>query len=197
MSSGKPKKGQEKKLYNQIKKNGKNGSQDREAFIEAYDLYVDQIYRFIYFKVSSSDEAHDLTSAVFLKTWNYIQTNSLKDVNTLRALIYKIARTSVIDHYRKNYQVDSIDRKDKEIDIPDERQDIKKQAEVSSDIQTVEEKLKELKGEYREVIILRFIDELTIKEIAEIVDKTRTNTRVLLHRATKALRELMEEENKK
>ena len=193
MSSGKPKKGQEKKLYNKIKKNGKNGDQDREAFIEAYDLYVDQIYRFIYFKVSSSDEAHDLTSAVFLKTWNYIQTNSLKDVNTLRALIYKIARTSVIDHYRKNYQVDSIDDKERKIDIPDSRQDILRQVEISSDLEIIEKKLRELKYEYREVIILRFIDELTIKEIAEIVDKTKTNTRVLLHRATKSLKELMKD----
>ncbi len=193
MSPGKPKKGQEKKLYNKIKKNGKNGDQDREAFIEAYDLYVDQIYRFIYFKVSSSDEAHDLTSAVFLKTWNYIQTNSLKDVNTLRALIYKIARTSVIDHYRKNYQVDSIDDKERKIDIPDSRQDILRQVEISSDLEIIEKKLRELKYEYREVIILRFIDELTIKEIAEIVDKTKTNTRVLLHRATKSLKELMKD----
>lgn len=180
----------EKKLFAKVKK------RDKEAFIEAYDLYVDQIFRFVYFKVGDREEANDLTSAVFLKTWNYIQTNSVEDTKTLRALIYKIARTTIIDHYRKNsnYSKISIDGDDEEkIDIKDESQDIARQAEINSDFNLLEDKMKDLKDEYREVIILKFIDELSIKEISSVIGKPKNNVRVLIHRALKALRELTDD----
>ena len=177
----------EKKIFSSIKKK----AQDKEAFIKAYDLYVDQIYRFIYFKVGNRyDEAQDITSAVFLKTWNYIQTNSLKDYKTLRALIYKIARTSVIDHYRKSSNLTlRIDDENNQIDIPDYSQDITKQAEINSDLENIIDKLQKLKDEYREIIVLRFINELSITEISKIINKSKGNARVLVHRALKALRD--------
>ena len=177
----------EKQIFSKLKKG------DREAFIEAYDLYVDEIYRFVYFKVSDQEEAQDLTSAVFLKAWNYIQENSLKDVKTLRALFYKIARTSVIDHYRKksNFQNISIDNKDIPINIPDDKQNVLEKMKISSDVESVQAKLNELKGEYKEVIVLKFINELSIKEISNIVNKSNGNVRILIHRALKVLRDLM------
>ncbi len=187
------KKSKEKKLLKKMK------NKDKEAFIKAYDLYVDQIYRYIFFRVSSHDDACDLSSEVFLKTWNYILSNDLKSEKTLRALIYKIAKTSIIDFYRKKSNLSNIaiDDENNRIDIPDSRQDIKKQAEINSDFNIIENKLRELKDEYREIIILRFIDELTIGEIADIINKTKGNARVLIHRSLKALRELMDNDNNK
>ena len=185
---------QEKELLAGVKK------KDSEAFIKAYDLYVDQIFRFVYFKVGSKEEADDLTSIVFLKTWNYVQESRLEDFKTLKSLIYKIARTSIIDYYRKNSNFHKVALENKEgeqIDIKDEKQDIARQAEINSDFGIIEQKLKELKDEYREVIVLRFIDELNIKEIAAILDKPKNNVRVLVHRALKALRELMENKDGK
>jgi len=61
------KKNQDKKLFFRVKK------KDTNAFIEAYDLYADDLYRFVFFKIGHSEEAKDLTSAVFLKVWNYAQ----------------------------------------------------------------------------------------------------------------------------
>jgi len=179
---------EDKKLLTKIKQ------RDQDAFVKAYDLYVDQIYRFIYFKVNNQEEAQDITSAVFLKTWNYIQENSLKNYKTLKALIYKIARNTIIDYYRKKSHITiTIDDQENKIDLPDTKQDIIKQTEIFSDFKILEEKLQFLKDEYREVIILRYIDELSINEIADIVNKSKSNIRVLTHRALKALRELMEE----
>ena len=185
------KKDKEKNLLKKIK------NKDKKAFIKAYDLYVDQIYRYIFFRVSSSDDASDLSSEVFLKTWNYILDNSLKNEKTLRALIYKIAKTSIIDFYRKqsNVQNITINGEDNKIDIPDTKQNINKQAEINSDFNNIiENKLAELKNEYREIIILRFINELSIGEIADIINKTKGNVRVLIHRSLKALRELMDDD---
>ncbi len=77
---------------------------DKAAFIKAYDLHSDDIYRFIFFKVGRKEEAEDLTSLVFLKAWDHIQNNQLKDFKSLKALFYKISRNAVIDHYRKQSQ---------------------------------------------------------------------------------------------
>lgn len=184
---------QDKLLYLQLKQ------KDKDAFVRAYDLYLDDIYRFIYFKVSSREEAEDLTSAVFLKAWDYIQNNNLIDYKTLKALFYKIARNLVIDHYRKksvqlNVSLDA--DPDKTVDIKDDKQDIEKRVEFLSEFSEIEKKLLQLKYEYREVVMLRFINELSISEVAEVLDKPRGNVRVLLHRAIAALKKISSEEKK-
>jgi len=178
---------EEKLLLYKIKKN------DKQAFIKAYDLYIDQLYRFVYFKVGSKEEAEDLCSAVFLKAWNYILTDNLKDRNTLKALLYKIARNLIIDHYRKNKVRETVSLNgDNGIEVIDEKQNMGRDLEIKTDLLVLETKLPELKDEYREVIILRFVNELSVKEISEILDKTRGNVRVLIFRALSALRELMD-----
>lgn len=177
----------EKLLFAKLK------SKDKQAFTEAYDLYIDKIYRFVYFKISDPVEAEDITSAVFLKTWNYVQQNSITDEKTLPALLYKIARNSVIDHYRKisNENQIPLEGEGEVINIVDEKHDLKKRFELESDMEILREKLTLLKDEYREIIVLKYVDELTIAEIAQIVGKSRGNVRILSFRALAALRELM------
>ncbi|MDO9399454.1 MAG: RNA polymerase sigma factor [bacterium] len=166
-------------------------NKDRQAFIKAYDLYIDQLYRFIYFKVGNKEEAEDLTSSVFLKTWAYLQENNIINEKTLKALLYKIARNLIIDHYRKtnqreNISLENVDNKH----LIDEKQNLTKQSEIIFDLTVIETRLPELKDEYREIIVLHFINELSIKEIAKILDKSNGNVRVLIHRALKALKQL-------
>jgi RNA polymerase sigma-70 factor (ECF subfamily) len=174
----------EKILYLRLKQ------KDKEAFIEAYDLYLDDIYRFIFFKVSSKEEAEDLSSSVFLKAWNHIQNNNISDYKTLRALFYKIARNLVIDHYRSNANKRdmSIDSDDNFIQIADERQDILSKIEISDDFDQVKTRMLDLKEEYREVLILKYVNELSVTEIADVLDKKKGNVRVLVYRALNALR---------
>jgi len=183
---------EEKILFSRLK------SKDKEAFIKAYDLYIDDIYRFVYFKIGHKEEAQDLTSQVFLKTWNHIQTNSLTDHKTLRSLIYKIARNAVVDYYRENSGkiISSLNDENNEISIVDANQNLARQMEINHDFSLVEKKLSELKDEYNEVIVLRYIEELSIGEIADILDKTKGNVRILTYRALKALKELMGENEK-
>ena len=175
-------------------------NKDPEAFSQVYGLYVDGIYRFIFFKVSSAEDAQDLTSEVFLKTWQYI--NDGKDIKNLNAFFYKIARNLVIDYYRKASLGQTAI-----VSLEGEGENLEEQIKVVSDelekIETklaaegIEKKLRELKDDYREVIILRYIENLSISEIAEIVDKKKGNVRVLLFRALNTLKELMAEEGKK
>lgn len=166
---------------------------DKDAFVRTYDEYFDDIYRFIYFKVSDKEEAEDLTSQVFLKTWEYIQNQTIKDYKTLKSLLYRVARNLVIDHYRKkssNVEKVAIDSETVNIDIADTNQDLHKNLEIASDYAHIEAKLLELKDEYREIIVLRYVNELSVAEIALALEKSKGNIRVTLYRALKALREI-------
>lgn len=173
---------------------------DKEAFIKAYDLYLDSIYRFIFFKVGSKEEAEDLTSSVFLKTWDYIQTNKLKEFKTLKSLLYKVARNTVIDHYRKQSQRQEVSLDQGEemtIDVVDEKADPIGAFELAADYESLEKKLSELKDEYREIILLKYVDELSIAEIANVLNKSQGNVRVLIFRAVNALKKIATAKEKK
>jgi RNA polymerase sigma-70 factor (ECF subfamily) len=180
---------QDKKLLFRIKK------KDRDAFLEAYDLYVDDIYRFVYFKTGNEDDARDLTSEVFLKVWNYAQSKGLDGSKSLRAFIYKTARNSVIDYYRKLKEGRVDIGEENENSFPDEKQNLEEDMAIADDIALIKENLTKLKDEYREVILMRFVDELSFSEIADITGKTIGNIRVLTFRALQALRELIEEKD--
>ena len=180
----------DKILYSRLK------YRDKQAFIKAYDLYLDDIYRFLYFKVNSREEAEDLASQVFLKTWDYAQNKNLSDYKTLKSLLYKVARNLVIDQYRQKsrQQTISYDKNVKLKNTIDSDQDVHSQAETAIDFNIISQKLFELKDEYREVLTLRFVNEMSITEIAEALEKSKGNVRVLIYRALQALREMVKEE---
>ena len=163
----KPLKIQEKLLLLRLKK------KDPEAFSEVYNFYVTPVYRFIYFKVSSKQDAEDITSEVFLKIWQFV-TESEDEIENLRALIYRVARNLVIDLYRRKATRTFTQENDVLEAVPDERQQrLLEQAESSVEMKSIEHVLRQMKDEYRELIILRYIEDLSINEIAEVMKLAR------------------------
>ena len=165
-------------------------NKDKEAFGKFYDLYISRIYRFIFFKVNSVSDAQDLTSEVFLKLWQYIRDG--KKIENLNALIYMIARNSVIDFYRQRSRKDGREELIEEKHLPqiiDEDSDLASKMEISTDVQTMLKGLENLKDEYKEVIVLRYLDELSITEISDVLNKTKGSVRVLIHRALNVLKQ--------
>lgn len=173
-------------------------TRDKEAFIRVYDKNVKEINRFVYFKIGHREEANDLTSMIFLKAWHHIQDKTLEDAKTLRALLYKIARNAIVDYYRDtgNKVMVSLDNEDKKIEVIDKSSSPDDKLDQAADLELIRRKLPFLKEEYREMIILKFINDLTLNEIAEISGKSKGNVRVLIHRALNALRELVDKERK-
>lgn len=175
---------QEQILIHQIK----NGNQ--VAFSQIYDYYQNRIYRFIYFKISDDDRAQDLTNEVFIKFLNYLMEKS-ESIDNLRAFLYQMARNLVIDFYRQR------NREELPIDqfIEDnisEETNLEKGVDIKLDIEKTENALNQLSEPYREVIILRFIEEMPFKEISQITGYSETNARMLVHRGLNKLRELIE-----
>lgn len=172
---------------------------DEEAFAEVYDLYVVRIFRFIYLKTSSKETAEDLTSEVFLKCWVFVKKRKeggekeIVEGNKLGSFLYKIARNLIIDFYKKK-QLPTI-----EIDeslknkIEDKKQDILAEVSAKQEIKELMEALGKIKDSYREIIILRHVEDLSPKEIAEITGRSAGSIRVSLYRAVKALEKVMKD----
>lgn len=166
---------------------------DPEAFAALYDMYIDRIYRFVFFKVSGHEEAEDVTSDVFLKVWHHI--NEGKDIKSFSGLLYKTARNSIIDLYRSKSRQENpllLSELDDESKVGDNGQwyeDMETMLSVKDTVSAI----KKLKQEYQEVLTLKYIDELTIDEIAQIMEKKKTAVRVLLHRAIKKLNTILKE----
>lgn len=162
---------------------------DPETFGLFYDMYIDRIYRFVYFKVSVQEDVEDITSEVFLKFWEYLRNNS--QVKNINALVYSIARNLIIDYYRKKARKDIATEDEILQNVEDEKsQKMKRQVDAKLELQKIEGLLAKLKNEYREVVLLRFVEEYSIKEISLIMNKSVGATKVLLHRALKRLREM-------
>lgn len=165
-------------------------SGDEDAFGALYDKYVNDIFRFVSFRVRSKDEAEDLTADIFLKAWQYLSSGK-RDIENFKALLYRISRNIVIDHYRKSgRELFSIDESQWDT-LVDTAPGIAETAEFTDDIRLVREAIEKLSEDHREIILMRYSDDLAIDEMAEATGKTKGAIRVALHRAVKALKEIL------
>jgi len=163
---------------------------DAEAYAKLYDMYVDRIHRFVYYKIGSKQEAEDITSEVFLKAWDYITKGN--NVKNVKALFYKFARNLIIDQYRMNAK-----RREVGEDEMGDIEDGKNTMEIVDQRMKNEELIKNLnrlKNEYKEVLMLKYIEGLKTREIAKIMERGQTAVRVLCYRALKRLKQIMEEQ---
>ena len=164
---------------------------DTNAFGEIYDLLLDKIYRFIYYRTGNKEDAEDLTETVFIKMWKSISSYKNKGL-PFEAWVFRITRNIVIDYYRTKKLSVSLD--EGLIDtLPDNKishEDILHDKMLK---EMIFEKLKYLSDNYREIIILKFIEEKNNKEISEILEKPIDQVRVLQSRALKALKTLIYE----
>lgn len=163
-----------------------NNNNQLEYLMENYNELVDQIFRFTYLKTSNKEIAQDLTSECFLSTVKYLKEN---EVHNLRAFLFKTARNKIIDYYRQKGRVIYSD----EAVLANEEISGKDELVNKQDAKLMAEKIRLLNDDDREVLTLRYLDDLDIKEIADIVGKSQMATRVQIFRALKKAKLLIEE----
>jgi RNA polymerase sigma-70 factor (ECF subfamily) len=161
---------------------------DTEAFGKIYDFYADSIFRYLLFKVGN-ENAMDLTENLFLKVWENLKSYRTGNLY-FSSWIFKIAHNLVIDFYRLNKQTIPLT-----IDIPDEKEhrDPVFIAEKSLSNKVLAKAISKLKKNYREVILLKYINELDNREVAGILRRGEGSLRILKFRALKALKRILEE----
>lgn len=163
----------------------------KEEFTKAYDTYAAPILRHITFRVSNEAIAQDLTQETFFRAWRFISSkNGAIKIKSFKAFLYRIANNLVIDYYRKKKETISLeDIQEKEL-IVQARQEEEVEARIEK--AAMEKHLDELKDEYRQILLYRYVDDLSVSEISEIIGKTKDNVSVTIHRALKSLRKQME-----
>ena len=174
-------------------------SHDEQAFARLYDEYIVSIYRFIYSKISSKEQAEDVASETFMRLWQMIQRG--EEVHHVRGMLYRIARNLIIDTYRRRQSasiVGPVTFQEGETSTDTEAQlsDAGKGSrviEARADVALLMDQIAQLKEDYQDVLTLRLMEDLPFQDIAEALGKEVGAVRVLFHRAVKALQRLNHE----
>jgi len=163
-----------------------NGSKKQESrFLAAYEQYADSIFRFVYYKTSNREQALDISQEVFTKAWDKAVKG--EEIREFKPFLYKIAHNLVIDYYRKRKNV-SLDEMMSEqgFDVPYQGH---VKAHTSAESRIVLESVSLLDKKYGEIVTMRYVHDLSPREIAVIIGETENVVSVRLNRALKMLRE--------
>ena len=163
---------------------------DSEAFGVLYDAYHPQIYRFIFLKVSSKEDAEDLAHQVFMNALEHMPGYRHKGF-PFSSWLYRIARNAVIDHYRTKKDRVSLEDTDPEDFARGES--IQADAHRALEIEKVRRAIKKLSPLHQDVIIMRFVEELAIREVAVALKKSEGAIKLLQHRAITELQRIISE----
>ena len=140
----------------------------------AYQTHVTAIYQYIYSRVGNRPDAEDLTAQVFMKAINGMRTDV--SVPELRSWLYKVAQTTLADHWREYYAEDTGELDEEVTQPPLPRENPEAALRVDSLLATLPES-------YRRVLELRFLRGYSVRETAQELDLSETNVKVLQFRA--------------
>jgi len=160
---------------------------DEQAFGELYEIWAAKVYRFIYTKVKSVPIAEDITADVFLKGWQKLHQYHPRTGISFSSWLYAIARNGVVDYYRLNQRSELSFE-----DLP-EMADLEG-AELYREKSEIEQALRSLPEEYEKVLRLRFVEQLPIARVAQVMKKKEDNIRALTSRALKKLKDVFSNE---
>lgn len=159
-----------------------------EAFLEAYEVHSDAIYRFCLFKLSNAELAKDLVQDTFMKVWMYIAKG--EDVENTKALLYRTAGNLVIDHYRQQAR-----RKGRSESLEvlqeagfepsfDETESVINQIDGAQAVALISQ----VPAPYGETIFMRYVQNLEISEIVSITGESDNTVSVRIHRGLEKLK---------
>lgn len=152
---------------------------------EIYNLHYMEVYRFLICFSGNQNDAEDLTQEVFIRVLNYLSSNN--NIMNLKTWIFSIAKHVAIDHYRKR-RFSSLFKDGFFKHIASTEKEPKELYEQNEMKRLVHTAISKLKPNYRAVVILRGINEFSIKETSEILQCSESKVKVDYHRALKELK---------
>jgi len=176
---------EEKDLIERVKRN-------KEAFLEIYDRHFQRIYNYAYHRTLNHADAEEITSQTFLAALEKIQGFEYRSI-PLAIWLYKIASNAIADLYRKGGRTVEF-TEGCPARYPFEGAAATEPEAVvlgRSEKKQLADQLKNLPQLQQQALILRYIQNLSYKEIAQIMDKSEGSVKQLLHRGLTCLRERM------
>lgn len=166
---------------------------DTEAFSVLYERYVARIYNYIFYRTGSAADAEDLTSKVFYRAFGHIHSYRNTGI-PFSAWLYRIAHNLVANWYRDN-------SRRREVPLDDHPQ-IQRSEHPESSLMELQEKerllraIRTLPDDRQQLLILKFVDDLSNAEIAVIMHRSEGAIKSLYHRTLLALRDALEKLDK-
>jgi RNA polymerase sigma-70 factor (ECF subfamily) len=164
------------------------GVATEQEFLEAYDKYSDAIFRHCYFRVFDRERGKDLMQEVFMRAWEYLAKG--EKVLNMRAFLYRIANNLIVDESRKKREASLEKLHDEGFDPSvDNTQHMHNRIEHSRVLHS----LKDLDASYRDIIIMRYVNDLSPSEIAQVTGESANTVSVRIYRGLKQLRSRLAE----
>lgn len=162
---------------------------DADAFGQIYDTFITPIYRYVYYKVKNED-VEDIVETLFLKAWENINKYTKRKNTTFRSWIFRIAHNLVVDHYRLTREHASLDPR-----LSDTKRESNPITVTTQSLnnQHLKKALSKIKKNYQQIILLKYINELSNEEISKILKKSEGSVRILQFRALKSLKQILTE----
>lgn len=165
---------------------------EQAAVTALYQRYADTIYRYIFYRVPTADDAEDLTGEVFLKMVEGLPKYRISGA-PFEAWLYRIAAARVADFYRRSQrhpQTELSDTLSDSIPLPEDL------IQQNQEIETLRNALHQFSEEEQTILLLRFVERKSHKEVADILGKTANAVKAAQHRALVQLAVLLGSEDK-
>lgn len=165
---------------------------DPEAFDGLYLLFADRVYRYLLARLGDSESAEEISAQVFVRLIEKIdmyRVSPKDNVAIFSAWLYRMAYNKMVDVLRARKRLNQVALEQAEhvaagasTELVDER----------LDFEAILQKLQFLNEQQREVIVLRFVEDMSIAETAEIMQKSEGAVKALQHRALESLRRYLQ-----
>ncbi len=158
-------------------------SGDIEAFGDLYTLYLNPIYRYVFYHVRDKMTAEDITEEVFIKAWKAIDSCKGKE-QTFSSWLYRIAHNQMVDKLRSTQKRQAVEVNTQSLP---ETSDIERETEARLEWEKTLEVVSCLPEKQKQIIILKFVEGMDNREIEKITGKSQNSIRVLQMRALNTL----------
>lgn len=165
---------------------------DPAAFDKLYELYAERMYRYVWYRVRDPEIAKDLVADIFERVIQKISTFQVSEQDTVAVFsgwLFRIAHNDVYHHYvRREREEEILVREDQASEEQSKVTDLSTLAEQHERKAALRDAMVQLPADQQEVLILRFWEQLSHAEVANLMGRSEGAIRVLQHRALKALR---------
>ena len=167
--------------------------EDKEAFGQLYELYVDRIYNYVYYRTGNVADAEDLTAKIFMRAMKHIPRYKDQGV-PFSAWLYRIAHNLVANWHRDNSRRQMVALDDiTHWHVGEESPEFATQ--LMEDKSLLLGAIRRLPADRQELLILKFVERLSNAEIGDIMGRSEGAIKSLYHRTLLSLREDLHERN--
>lgn len=166
---------------------------DRDAFGQLYERYVERIYNYVYYRTGNTHDAEDLTARVFQRAMNHIQKYTDRGL-PFSAWLYRIAHNLVANWHRDRSRKQEIPLDEMPI-LPTKGEHPERNLVRSQEQDSLLRMIRKLPAERQNLLILKFVEDLSNAEIGAIMGRSEGAVKSLYHRTLLALRDQLEDQN--